>query len=237
MVIEEDFDAYVAIRNWSEADRPREKMMQFGRRALSDAELIAVLIGSGTQTESAVSLSRRILFSNKHCLNRLATLDISDLMAFKGIGLAKAVAIVAALELGRRRKDTSTQAVGYQVTGSVAAYEALKGVYKDLNHEEFWVLLLNAANRIVGKKRISTGGRTGTLVDPKLVFSAALRSNCNSIILSHNHPSGNLKPSEEDLLLTAKLRRAGDFLNVNVLDHLIFGGDDYYSFIDEGLME
>lgn len=234
--MEDEFIKHISIREWSVSDRPRERMMQHGRRSLSDAELMAILMGSGTKTESAVTLARRILFANKNCLDHLATLEIGDLMQFKGVGLAKAVSIVAALELGRRRKEGKGVVEGDQITGSLAAFRALKEVYKDLQHEEFWVLLLNASNHVIGRKQISIGGRTKTLVDPKVVFSAALRSNSNTIILSHNHPSGSLEPSEADLLLTATLRSAGAFLEIQVLDHLIFGGDNYFSFIDNGKM-
>lgn len=225
----------IAIREWSVDDRPREKMMRLGRRVLSDAELMAILIGSGTAAESAVSLARRVLDANKNCLDTLATREIADLMKFKGIGLAKAVAIVAALEVGRRRKERR-KARGIRIKGSQDAYNALKSVYKDLQHEEFWILILNGGNQIIDKQLISRGGRTGTMVDAKLVFEAALRAQSNAIILSHNHPSGNRRPSEADLLLTTDLVVAGHYLNIKVLDHLIFGGDNYYSFIDNGDM-
>lgn len=233
--MKDPYTTHLPINDWAEHDRPREKMMRLGRRTLSDAELMAVLIGSGTKTESAVSLSRRVLDANQNCLDVLATKEISDLMKFKGIGMAKAVAIVAALEVGRRRK-TRRKKKHVQITGCDAVFDALKGVYKDLQHEEFWILLLNGANRIIEKKQISSGGRTGTMVDAKLVFEAALSVHSNTIVLSHNHPSGNLKPSKQDLMLTQELCMAGHYLNVKVLDHLIFAGDDYYSFMDNGDM-
>lgn len=225
----------MSINQWAEEDRPREKLLLQGRRALSDAELIAILIGSGSRNESAVELSRRILSESDNDLNKLATLVVADLCAFKGIGEAKAITIIAALELGRRRKE-SPVSEKKQITASRDAFEILRSQYADLNHEEFWILLLNQANRVQRKQLISRGGRAGTVVDAKLVFETALQHRATSIILSHNHPSGNLRPSEQDLKLTKKIVEGGKLLDIRVLDHLIFSNNEYYSFSDEGDM-
>lgn len=229
------YKSHISISQWAEEDRPREKLIMHGRRALSDAELISILIGSGSRNESAVELSRRILNDNGNDLNKLATLLVEDLYSYKGIGEAKAVTITAALELGRRRSE-SIELVKKQVNSSKDAFEALRLNYLDLNHEEFWILLLNQANRIQSKQLISRGGRAGTVVDAKLVFESALRNKATSIILSHNHPSGNLKPSDQDRSLTRKLVGGGKLLDMRVLDHLIFSNNEYYSFSDEGLL-
>lgn len=234
-IMEMSYKDHISISQWAEEDRPREKLLLQGRRALSDAELIAILIGSGSRNESAVELSRRILNENENDLNQLATLLVEDLCVFKGIGVAKAVTIVAALELGRRRKETP-EAVKKQIITSRDAFEVMKSQYADLNHEEFWVLLLNQANRLQSKQLISKGGRAGTVVDAKLVFEAALRHKATSIILSHNHPSGNLRPSDQDRTLTKKILEGGRLLDIRVLDHLIISNDTYYSFSDEGDM-
>jgi DNA repair protein RadC len=231
----ETYDHKVGIKAWAEDDRPREKLSNNGRRSLSDAELIAILIGSGNVNESAVELSKRILYACEHDLNQLARLSIADLSKFKGIGEAKAITIIAALELGRRRKETvSAQLV--QVSTSIDAYESIVSQYKDLNHEEFWILLLNRANRITSKHLVSKGGQAGTIADPKIIFNIALENHAASVILTHNHPSGNLKPSHADLELTRKLRSAGQFLDIPVLDHLIITDQGFLSFADEGLL-
>ncbi len=231
----ETYDHKVGIKAWAEDDRPREKLSNNGRRSLSDAELIAILIGSGNVNESAVELSKRILYACEHDLNQLARLSIADLSKFKGIGEAKAITIIAALELGRRRKETvSAQLV--QVNTSIDAYESILPQYKDLNHEEFWILLLNRANRITSRHLVSKGGQAGTIADPKIIFNIALENHAASVILTHNHPSGNLKPSHADLELTRKLRSAGQFLDIPVLDHLIITDQGFLSFADEGLL-
>lgn len=224
---------HMAIRSWAEEDRPREKLLTQGRRALTDAELIAILIGSGSRSESAVELSRRILAEAGHDLNQLSKQTVQALCNFKGIGEAKAITIVAALELGRRRQETP-EVQRRQITTSRDVFDVLKSKYTDLNHEEFWILLLNQANRVQRVHLVSKGGRAGTVVDAKLVFEAALQYKATSIILSHNHPSGNLKPSNQDLSLTRKLVEAGKLLDIRVLDHVIFADHSYYSFSDEG---
>ncbi len=229
------YDQKISIKSWAEEDRPREKLSIQGRRSLSDAELLAILIGSGSQDESAVELSKRILYTCSKSLNQLAKLGISELSRFKGIGEAKAVTIIAALELGRRRKDQVSPELT-QVSTSIDVYDAICSQFKDLNHEEFWILLLNRANRITSKHLISKGGQAGTIADPKIIFNIALENHAASIILAHNHPSGNLKPSQADLELTKKLRSAGQFLDLPVLDHLIITDQGFLSFADEGIL-
>jgi DNA repair protein RadC len=230
----ETYDNKITIKAWAEEDRPREKLTANGRRSLSDAELIAILIGSGNTDESAVELSKRILHFCNQDLNHLAKLSISELCRFKGIGEAKAITIIAALELGRRRKETAP-AERVLVNTSIDVYKAIESQFKDLNHEEFWILLLNRANKITSKHLISKGGQAGTVADPKIIFNIALENHAASIILSHNHPSGNLKPSQADLELTKKLRSAGQFLDIPVLDHLIITDQGFFSFADEGI--
>lgn len=233
--MEKGYGKRLAISSWAEEDRPREKMLLQGRRALSDAELIAILIGSGSRQESAVELSRRILAESDHDLNKLALLSIKDLTngRFKGIGEAKAVCIIAALELGRRRKETISQ-VRPQITSSKDVFQIMISTYADLNHEEFWIVLLNTANRVIGKHKLSQGGRAGTVVDIKILFEEVLSYKATSVILTHNHPSGNLSPSDQDRVLTKRISEAGKLLDIQVLDHLIFSSSDYYSFSDSG---
>lgn len=228
-------DQYVPIRKWSLQDRPRERLTSRGRKSLSDAELLALLIGSGTKNESAVSLSQKILSAVTYDLNELGKLTVKELTQFKGIGQAKAMSIVAALELGRRRQFSGTQEIS-QITSSQDAYHMLAAELSDLQGEEFWVILLNRNNRIILKKRISTGGVSGTVVDPKIIFKLALDHLASSLILFHNHPSGNLRPSQADQRLTEKIVSAGKFLDIKILDHLIVGENNYFSFADEGLL-
>ncbi len=225
----------ITIKLWAEEDRPREKLAMLGRRSLSDAELLAILIGSGSRTESAVELCKRILYGCDHDLNRLAKLNVTELSKFKGVGAAKAISIIAALELGRRRKEIVAAEL-VQISTSIDVYELIASQFKDLNHEEFWILLLNRANRITSKHLISKGGQAGTIADPKIIFNIALENHAASIILAHNHPSGNLKPSHSDLELTKKLRSAGQFLDLPVLDHLIITDQGFLSFADEGIL-
>lgn len=227
--------SHLSIKDWSSQDRPREKLLELGRQALSDAELIAILINSGNRDQSAVDLSKSILASVENNLISLARLEIADLMQFKGIGEAKAISIVAALELGRRRKGSSKQQKA-KITCSNDAYQILLPKLQDLNTEEFWILLLNRQNKVIDIKQISIGGVAGTVVDPKVIFKLALQSLACGIILSHNHPSGNLKPSKADISITNKLKAAGQSLEINVHDHLIISEQGYYSFADEGIM-
>lgn len=225
----------LGIKLWAEADRPREKLMLNGRRYLTDAELIAILIGSGNKNETAVDLSKRILAFYNNDLDALGKASVGDLSKFRGIGEAKAIAIVAALELGRRRKETGAGDV-IKITSSKDAFEVLLPVFADLNHEEFWILILNQANYVISKQLISKGGLAGTVADPKIIFKTALEHNAANIILAHNHPSGNLKPSAEDIRITKKMVEAGKMLDLCVLDHLIVTNKLFYSFGDEGLI-
>ncbi|MDP2724088.1 MAG: DNA repair protein RadC [Bacteroidales bacterium] len=226
----------IPIRQWSEDDRPREKMMLKGKGQLSKAELIAILIGSGNTDESAVALSKRILNSVDNNLAELSRLSISDLSRFKGIGSAKAISIVAALELGRRRRADDVLINQKKITSSLDAYNLLYADLSDKYHEEFWVLLLDRANKVIRKVNISEGGLAGTVADPKKIFQLALEQHASGIILAHNHPSNNLLPSSNDMDLTKKIVSGGKSLDINILDHLIIGNDKFYSFADEGNM-
>ena len=223
------------IKQWAEEDRPREKLLLKGKNALSDAELIAILISSGNRTETAVELAKRILASVNNDLNQLAKLNITDLMKFNGIGEAKAISISAALELGRRRKD-SIEEKKITINASKIAFEAISGVLSDLPHEEFWVLYLNRKNEVIKKENISKGGIVGTVADGKIIFKHAVNHLASAIILCHNHPSGNLKPSDADLKLTKKLKEIGQLMDTPVIDHFIVGTKNYFSFADEILL-
>ena len=222
------------ITNWSEDDRPREKLMLKGKSVLSDAELIAILIGSGSRNESAVDLSKRILASVDN-LNSLGKMSISQLIDFKGIGEAKAITIIAALELGRRRRAEDSVELT-KITSSKMVFEIMQPIIGELPHEEFWVLFLNNSNKVILKSQLSKGGISGTIVDVRLVFKLALESGATGLILCHNHPSGTLVPSDADKHITKKLKMAGDSLDVKVLDHLIITETKYYSFVDEGIL-
>ncbi|MFD1140011.1 DNA repair protein RadC [Larkinella insperata] len=229
------YDNSRKILSWAEEDRPREKLMLKGRAALSEAELIAILIGSGTRDLSAVDVSKIILQSVGNNLSQLARLSVSDLSKFRGIGEAKAISIVAALELGRRRKEEN-RPQRTRITSSRDVYEEIKPHLLDKPHEEFWILLLNRANEVIRPVLISTGGVSGTVADPKLIFKPALEHLASALILIHNHPSGNLTASQADKDLTRKLKEAGRLLDIPVLDHLIFTDRSYLSFADEGLL-
>lgn len=223
------------IKSWSPEDRPREKLILKGKSALSDAELVAILLGSGTTTMSAVDLAKIVLKSANNNLHELARLTVKDLTKIKGIGEAKAITIVAALELGRRRKDLEVDEKP-KISSSKDAYQVIKADLLDIPHEEFWVLILNRANRVIKKHQISQGGVAGTVADPKIIYKSALDSLASGIILAHNHPSGNLTPSQADIDLTKKLREAGKMLEIQVLDHIIVAGQKYFSFADEGML-
>lgn len=226
---------HLNIKEWSFEERPREKLLLKGKAELSIAELIAIIIGSGSQEESAVALSKRILNSVNNDLHELANLELEEFLQFKGVGEAKAVSISAALELGRRRKMAISKEKT-QLSSSREAFDLMEPHIGDLKHEEFWVLLLNRANRLIEIRNMSKGGVSGTVADAKLIFKAALSKLASSIIVCHNHPSGNLKPSRADQQLTAKLVAAGKNLDIAVLDHLIIGNNSYFSFADEGLI-
>lgn len=223
-----------SIKNWAEDDKPREKLMLKGKQALSDAELIAILIGSGSRNESAVSLSKRILASVDNNLNALGKLSLKQLMEFKGIGEAKAISIAAALELGRRRRVEETVELK-KISSSKAVFEIMQPLIGELPHEEFWVLYLNNSNKVIHKSQLSKGGIAGTVVDIRLVFKMALEQNATSLILTHNHPSGKLEASNADKEITQKLKLAGEQLEIRVLDHIIITEKGYLSFQDEGI--
>lgn len=226
----------LSIKDWAEKDRPREKLLALGERVLSDAELIAILIGSGSREQSAVELSRDILkqLANND-LNELGKKSINELMKFKGIGEAKAITIVAALELGRRRRaaEATTRTL---IKSSSDIFEIMQPILGDLPHEEFWIILLNRANKVIGKEPISKGGVTATVVEIKPVLKRLIETYASGIILCHNHPSGSLKPSSADIQLTKRLSEAAKIIETNVLDHLIIADNSYYSFADEGMM-
>jgi len=230
-----EYSNKLSIKQWAEDDRPREKLLSKGRLALSNAELIAILINSGSIDESAVDLAKRILASTQDSLIELSKLSITDLCAFKGIGPARAVTITAALELGRRRRE-SEALQKKTISSSRDAYEVMQSTLSDINYEEFWILLLNRANQVIRKVNISEGGFAGTVADPKKIFKIALENSASGIILCHNHPSGNLKPSDADLILTRKLKEAGAHLDLPILDHLIIGDEKYISFADDALL-
>lgn len=226
---------HINLKSLSEDDRPREKLMLLGRQHLSDAELLAIILGSGNNSETAVQLAQRILHENKNDMNVLAKLSINELKKYKGVGPAKAVNIAAAFELGRRRKEIDTNELP-KISSSRDAYSILNSKLADLPHEEFWMLLLNRANKVIKTESLSKGGISGTVVDVRLVSKAAIEHNSSSIILAHNHPSGNLKPSQQDLEITNKIKSALKLFDINLFDHLIIGDQQYLSFADEGLI-
>jgi DNA repair protein RadC len=225
---------YTPINQWAEDDRPREKFLLKGKSALSDSELLAIIIGSGSRNESAVQLCQRILFSANNNLNQLGKLTIQQLTEFKGIGEAKAISIAAALELGRRRRSEDAVELD-KITSSRAVFEIMQPIIGELSHEEFWVLYLNNSNKVLHKAQLSKGGMTGTIVDSRIIFKTALECNATSLILTHNHPSGKLVASDSDRDITKKLKLAGQQMDILVLDHIIITEMDYYSFNDDGI--
>ncbi len=224
-----------AIKYWAEDDRPREKFVQKGRASLSDAELIAIILGSGNREESAVELAQRILTNAKNNLVQLGKYSLTDLQQFKGVGEAKAIGISAALEIGRRRREQE-HLDKKKITGSHDVFELLHGQLSDLNTEEFWIVALNRANKVLNKIKISSGGISGTVADTRIIFKEAIDHLASAVILVHNHPSGNLKPSQADISLTKKLSEAGKVMDIPILDHLIVAENSYFSFADEGLL-
>lgn len=224
-----------SIKNWSQDDQPREKLLYKGKATLSDAELLAILIGSGNRDESAVALCKRIFASVNNNLSDLGKLSIAQLMEFKGIGEAKAITIAAALELGRRRRGEEALEKK-KISSSNSVFELMQPIIGELEHEEFWIIFLNNSNKVIHKKQLSKGGITGTLVDVRLVLKNALEVGATGLILAHNHPSGTLKPSEADKQLTNKLKTASESLDIKVLDHLIITEKAYFSFADENLL-
>jgi DNA repair protein RadC len=225
---------YTPINQWAEDDRPREKFLLKGKSTLSDSELLAILIGSGSRNESAVQLCQRILASSENNLNTLGKMSVAQLTQFKGIGEAKAISIAAALELGRRRRAEDTIELK-KITSSKAVFEIMQPIIGELPHEEFWVLYLNNSNKVIYKAQLSKGGITGTVVDIRLIFKMAFEQNATALILSHNHPSGKLIASDADLKITKKIKEAGQTLEIQVLDHIIITENGYLSFQDEGI--
>lgn len=226
---------FISIKNLALDDRPREKLMKNGYASLSNSEILGILISSGTKKKSAVELCREILNDVGDDLSKLAKLSVKDLQKFNGIGEAKAITIVAALELGRRRKDFEPQAKTI-VKSSADAFGYINHLFKDLNHEEFHILLLSRSNAIKSSALISKGGLSGTVADGKLIFKKALEEVASAIILCHNHPSENLKPSKADIQLTKRLKEFGAMIDLPILDHIIFADNDYFSFADEGIL-
>lgn len=224
-----------SIKNWAEDDRPREKLLLKGKNTLSNAELIAILIGSGTPKESAVALAKRILTSVNENLHQIAKMEVAELTKFKGIGTAKAVSIITALELGRRQRLQEALELP-KITNSNDIFNVMHPIIGELQHEEFWVVFLNNAHKITAKKQLSKGGLTATVVDVRLLFKYALQVSAVSIILCHNHPSGSLKPSNADMDITQKLINAGKTLDIKILDHLVITSTSYFSFADNNVL-
>ncbi|WP_430811992.1 MULTISPECIES: RadC family protein [unclassified Carboxylicivirga] len=227
---------HLSIKQWALEDRPREKLLHKGLASLSDAELLAILIGSGSARESAVELSKKILSDCRNNLNTLGKKSVTDLKSkYHGIGEAKAISIVASLELGRRRKLQESEDRP-KITCSRDVYNIFQPLLGDLPHEEFWVLMLNRSNKVIAKNKISQGGIAGTVIDVRLILKSAIDHLAAAIILCHNHPSGNLQPSEADTKITKKMSEAGHIMDIPVLDHIIVTDNGFCSFADEGLM-
>ncbi|MFB6257774.1 MAG: DNA repair protein RadC [Flavobacteriales bacterium] len=226
---------HIPINSWAEDEQPREKLLQKGVSALSNAELLAILLQSGTRQESALSISRRLLQTHGEKLSKLGKASIQDLKGFRGVGNAKAVTVRASMELGKRRREERSGKEPH-IRSSHDVYELMRGKLEDLPHEEFWVIFLNRANKLLSRHLIGRGGLSGTVADTRLIFKWALQDLASSMILCHNHPSGNIEPSKADRTLTRKLKDAGELMDIPVLDHLIIGEQDHYSFADEELL-
>ncbi len=227
---------HLSIKDWALEDRPREKLIYKGLASLSDAELLAILIGSGSAKESAVELSKKILRDCKNNLNTLGKKTVNDLKStYHGVGDAKAISIVASLELGRRRKLQETEE-RHKITSSQDVCDIFQPILGDLPHEEFWVLMLNRSNKVIAKNKVSQGGISGTVIDVRLILKSAIDHLASSIILCHNHPSGNKQPSDADTKITKKMSEAGRIMDIPVLDHLIVTDDSYFSYADEGMI-
>lgn len=224
----------LTIKQWASEDRPREKLLSKGIETLSDAELIAILLSTGTKKQSAVDLGKLILASVDNNLHLLGKQSVKNLTKIDGIGEAKAITIIAALELGKRRKKADLERV--KVNNSETVFEIFQPLLGDLAHEEFWALYLNRSNSVIDKERISTGGVAGTVIDNKIILKHAIEKLSSSIILIHNHPSGNTQPSENDKNITNKIKHAAQYMDINILDHIIIGDTKYFSFADEGLL-
>lgn len=223
------------LKAWAEEDRPREKLMLKGKAALSDAELLAIIMGSGSRNETAVDLARRILNESQNNWHELSRLNVKDLMKFKGVGEAKAISIITALEIGSR-KAHQLALEKPKVGGSMDSFTLLQHYLADLNNEEFWVMYLNQGNRVITIERLSVGGLTQTVVDKRILFKTALEKSATGIILGHNHPSGNLKPSQADIQITKDIKNAGLMMNIQLIDHIIIASNTYFSFADDGLL-
>lgn len=222
------------IKAWAFEDRPREKLLAKGISALSNAELVAILLGTGGKNLSAVDLAKHILASVQNNLHELGKQTVNDLKKINGIGEAKAITVIAALELGRRRKNHDLERE--KIEGSKSVFNIFQPILGDLPYEEFWVLYLNRSNSVIEKKRISSGGTTGTVIDVKIILKHAIENLAAGLILVHNHPSGNIQPSINDKKITSKIKDAGKLMDVNILDHVIIGDTSYLSFVDEGLL-
>ena len=225
----------LSIKQWAVSDRPREKFLSLGNKQLSDAELLAIIISNGTRGATALDIAKSCLAEHGNSLRKISKLRPNQIINTKGIGMATAIKICAALEFGNRL-NTEKNPVLKKISSSHDAYLLLSPIIGDLQNEEFWILLLNRANQVIRKERISVGGVSGTVVDAKIIFSRALACLASSIILAHNHPSGQTRPSEEDIRVTKKITEAGKSLDIRVLDHLIIGSEKYYSFADEGII-
>ena len=222
-------------KHWSADDRPRDKLLSKGVSALSDAEIISLLLSTGTKELSAVDIAKSVLHLSNNCLRELGKLSFAEMVKIKGIGTAKAVILIAALELGRRRKEA--EAIEKEIIASSRdAYHVFEPVLSDIHHEEFWILLLKRNNAIIKRQKVSQGGVHGTVVDPKIIFKHAIESLASSIVLCHNHPSGNVNPSPQDVELTRKIVYGGKVIEIAVLDHIIVGEKKFFSFSDEGIM-
>lgn len=229
-----NYQQKTTIKTWAEEDRPREKLIQKGKQSLSDAELLAILLSTGSREESAVDLAKRILRETNNNLIELAKLSYKDLVIrFKGVGPAKAITLIASLELGNRKR-VSGAVQREKISCSQDAFHVFASVIRDNIYEEFWMMMLNRANKIIAWKCISEGGISGTVADPRRIFKTAIDHSASAIILAHNHPSGNLRPSDADIKLTRKLRDGGQLLDLPIIDHLIIGDENYYSFADNG---
>ncbi|MFI5135086.1 MAG: DNA repair protein RadC [Chitinophagales bacterium] len=225
------------IKSWAEEDRPREKLLLKGKNTLSESELIAILLRTGTKEKTAVDIAKELLKKSNNDLNALSKFSVKDILDFHlpGIGETKAITIVAALELGRRRQSSEVKD-REKISSSRDAFDAFYPQLADKQHEEFWIMLLNRGNKVIEIISVSSGGLTGTVADVRMIFEHAIKSKATAIMLCHNHPSGNLSPSQLDIDLTKKLVKAGETLDIKVLDHLIIGENKYYSFADEGMM-
>src|SRR5688572_2544541 len=224
---------FQSIKQWSSNDQPREKLLHLGAKTLSEAELLAILMRAGTRNKSAVDVAKELMNQHENSITSLAKLTVHELMKVKGIGEAKAISIAAALELGRRRvTENATQKK--QIASSMDAYDLIHSRMRDLMHEEFWILLLDRRSKVISIEEIHVGGMSAMVVDPKIIFQKALERKASSLILAHNHPSGSPSPSMEDIRLTEKVKMAGNFIDIKVLDHIIIGEGAYYSFADDG---